>query len=81
MSTGGGAADVMQGRLPEPTDTARAVQHTRSAASGQWDHSPMPEEVPPLMSDLQRLPPGAIAQAFHVEESRVGFDTFDLVRQ
>jgi len=34
-----------------------------------------------FVPDLQRLPVGAIAQAFRVEANRVGFDTFDLVRQ
>lgn len=34
-----------------------------------------------FVPDLQRLPVGAIAQAFRVEDNRVGFDTFDLVRQ
>jgi SAM-dependent methyltransferase len=31
--------------------------------------------------DLQRLPPGAIAQPFRIEENRVGFDTYDLLNQ
>jgi SAM-dependent methyltransferase len=31
--------------------------------------------------DLQRLPPGAIAQPFHVSERRVGLDTYDLLHQ
>ena len=31
--------------------------------------------------DLQRLPPGAIAQPFHISEHRAGFDTYDLLHQ
>ena len=31
--------------------------------------------------DLRRLPPGAVAQAFHLSEHRVGFDTYDLLHQ
>lgn len=31
--------------------------------------------------DLQRLPPGAIAQPFHVSEQRASLDTYDLLRQ
>jgi len=34
-----------------------------------------------FVPDLQRLPVGAIAQAFRVEDNRVGFDTFDLAHQ
>lgn len=34
-----------------------------------------------FLPDLQRLPTGVIAQAFRIEEGRVGFDTFDLVHQ
>jgi SAM-dependent methyltransferase len=31
--------------------------------------------------DLQRFPPGAIAQPFYLTEDRVGMDTYDLVNQ
>ncbi|MGE5827720.1 MAG: class I SAM-dependent DNA methyltransferase [Micromonosporaceae bacterium] len=31
--------------------------------------------------DLRRLPPGTLAQPFHVSEQRVGLDTYDLLRQ
>jgi SAM-dependent methyltransferase len=31
--------------------------------------------------DLQRLPPGAIAQPFHLSEHRVGLDTYDVLHQ
>jgi SAM-dependent methyltransferase len=34
-----------------------------------------------FVPDLQRLPVGALAQAFAIEDNHVGFDTFDLVRQ
>lgn len=31
--------------------------------------------------DLRRLPPGAIAQPFHLSDERVSLDTYDVVRQ
>ena len=31
--------------------------------------------------DLQRLPPGAVAQPFHISEKRAAFDTYDLLNQ
>ena len=33
------------------------------------------------LPDLQRLPPGETIRAFHVSESRWGFDEYDVVRQ
>jgi hypothetical protein len=34
-----------------------------------------------FVPDIQRLPIGSTARSFHIEENRVGFDTYDLVRQ
>jgi SAM-dependent methyltransferase len=34
-----------------------------------------------FVPDLQRLPLGAIAQPFRIEDDRVGFDTYDLLNQ
>ena len=34
-----------------------------------------------FVPDLRRLPPGAIGQAFRIEDERVGFDTYDLLTQ
>ncbi len=34
-----------------------------------------------FVPDLRGFPPGAIAQAFRIEDERVGFDTYDLLNQ
>jgi SAM-dependent methyltransferase len=34
-----------------------------------------------FVPDLRRLPIGATAQAFRIEDQRIGFDTYDLLRQ